>query len=372
MWLFHNTSPRYELVFAHLYGPVSSEEFIGSCPLSLRLLVSVWRARNFPSKIHHTLSLTKMQLFVFFIFSTLARASTTPSITTPASIAGSTCIFDEPGFPTPCSQAGYGCFTSTSCTGECQPSQYSCTSGNNAPCPTGWTCSVYAGCEQTAVSSIPCDGLCAPSTASTPVVPCTVGNNGPCATGSTCTPTVPCTPTALGGSPSCRGQCITTNPPPQFVTVPCVVSASTGCPSYSYCAPTSECIGTCSATGTVLPPTTTYTTMSGPPSSTCQYLNNDCPAGESCSALPVCGGLCLTTAPGITTTCTLGGTCPANAGGGACSSAFPTCTTSGCPGVCSQTPCTVGGTVCPSPQATCTPTEPCSGLCVSGTTLPFH
>ena len=103
---------------------------------------------------------------------------------------------------------------------------------------------------------------------------------------------------------------------------------------------------------------------------TCQYLNNDCPAGESCSALPVCGGLCLTTQPGITTTCTLGGTCPANAGGGECSSAIPTCTTSGCFGVCSQTPCTVGGTVCPSPQATCTPTEPCSGLCVARTTSP--
>ena len=122
---------------------------------------------------------------------------------------------------------------------------------------------------------------------------------------------------------------------------------------------------------------------SASPSITCQYLNNDCPAGQSCSALPVCGGLCLTTAPGITTTCTLGGTCPANAGGGACSSAIPTCTTSGCFGVCSQTPCTVGGTVCPSPQATCTPTEPCSGLCVPrttgstvsthpSTTLPFH
>ena len=335
------------------------------------------KSTQLPSKIHHTSSLTKMQLFVFLIFSTLALASSSPSIT------GSTCIFDELGIPTPCSQAGYGCFTTTPCTGMCQPSQYSCTSGNNAPCPTGWTCSVYAGCENTAVSSIPCDGLCVPSTASTPVTPCTVGNNGPCATGSTCTPTVPCTPTAHGGSASCAGQCITTNPPPNFVTVGCVVSASTGCPPYSYCYPTTECIGTCSATGTVLPPTTTHTTISGGPSSTCQYLNNDCPAGESCSALPVCGGLCLTTQPGITTTCTLGGTCPANAGGGECSSAIATCTTSGCFGVCSQTPCTIGGTVCPSPQATCTPTEPCSGLCVASTTgptvhmshcttLPFH
>ena len=185
------------------------------------------KTTQFPFKIHHTSSLTKIQFFVFLIFSTLALASSYPSIT------GSICIFDLLGVPTPCSQAGYGCFTTTSCTSMCQPSQYSCTSGNNAPCPTGWTCSVYAGCENTAVSRIPCGGLCVPSTTSTPVIPCTVGNNGPWATGSTCTPTVPCTPTALGGSPSCAGQCITTNPPLNFVTVGCVVSASTGCPPYS-------------------------------------------------------------------------------------------------------------------------------------------
>lgn len=101
------------------------------------------------------------------------------------------------------------------------------------------------------------------------------------------------------------------------------------------------------ATTTTTPPTTAHPTTT-----------------TSC---PPCGGLCFTTAPGLTTTCTLGHKC--HPGGDECTAYIPTCGTPGCPGFCSRTACVVGGTQCAKGKAFCTPTEVCTGSCGPSVTV---
>lgn len=152
-----------------------------------------------------------------------------------------------------------------------------------------------------------------------------------------------------------------------------------GCPTNSYCLPTQTCAGLCLNTVIPPPPTTTtflttqtppYTTISGTPYATCVweqpglYATPPCPdPSSSCSPTPSCGGQCYTTAPGITTTCTLGASCAANAGGGKCQPYIATCNTAGCPGMCPTTACSISGNQCPT-EAICSQTEYCSGICI--------
>ena len=79
------------------------------------------------------------------------------------------------------------------------------------------------------------------------------------------------------------------------------------------------------------------------------------------ASCPPCGGVCFTTAAGLTTTCELGRKC--YPGGDECTAYIPTCATPGCPGFCSRTACVVGGTQCAKGTAFCTPTEVCTGSC---------
>lgn len=106
-------------------------------------------------------------------------------------------------------------------------------------------------------------------------------------------------------------------------------------------------------TSTPVTPKTTTPPTTAPPVTT-----------ESC---PPCGGVCFTTAAGLTTTCELGRKC--YPGGDECTAYIPTCATPGCPGFCSRTACVVGGTKCAKGTAFCTPTEVCTGSCGPSVTI---
>lgn len=287
-----------------------------------------------------------------------------------------------------------------------------CEVGASSSCPTN------AFCTPTEV----CNGVCrtAPSTGSTlsrstptstgisssstppPITPtttvpplpsCTIGGDASCSSGSSCTPLANCYGFCHSGisSPTILAPATATYPPPQTTASNvCIVGRpanDNGCPTNSYCLPTQTCAGLCLNTVIPPPPTTTtflttqtppttpptipYTTISGTPYATCiweqpgLYATPPCPdPSSSCSPTPSCGGQCYTTAPGIATTCTVGGFCAANAGGGRCQADAVTCNTAGCAGRCPTTACSISGNQCPT-EAICSQTEYCYGICIS-------
>ncbi len=244
--------------------------------------------------------------------------------------------------------------------------------------------------------------LFTPTTTFNPLPSCTIGGDASCSSGSVCTPISNCYGFCHRGisSPTVLPPATTAPPPPDNKAVNvCEVgwpANYNGCSAHSYCLPTQTCAGLCINTfipppprtttlPSTLPPTIPYTTISGTPYATCVweqpglYATPPCPdPASSCSPTPSCGGQCYTTAPGITTTCTVGHSCARKAGGGECQPYIATCNTAGCPGMCPTTACSISGNQCAT-EAICSQTEYCYGICIptspvtaTGTTKKHH